>query len=149
MGWFDNNFHEWHSHEWKLLANWPTSDQKITILVNLYIILFLTCIINAKAQKNRWNLLSINWRAPVYIGSVSCGIMILGKYLLWRHCHWPICFISKWVTCIFLPLSSWLSLINYLVRFTTFSMSCMLEIHLVHFMWNCPHECHKMLLMIS
>ena len=39
---FANDFHEWRSHEWKLLANRITSDPKIVIHGNECIILFLT-----------------------------------------------------------------------------------------------------------
>ena len=39
---FANNFHEWRSHEWKLLAKRITSDPKIVIHGNECIIIFLT-----------------------------------------------------------------------------------------------------------
>ena len=41
--WFANDFHEWHSHEWKSMANHLTSDHKIVIHGNECIILSLTC----------------------------------------------------------------------------------------------------------
>ena len=40
---FGNDFHEWQSHKWKLLLYCLTSDTKILIHTNKYIVLFLTC----------------------------------------------------------------------------------------------------------
>ena len=42
LGRFANNFHEWRSHDWKLLENRITSDPKIVIHDNECIILFFT-----------------------------------------------------------------------------------------------------------
>ena len=33
VGWFANDFHEWRSHEWKLLLNHLMSDQNSTVLL--------------------------------------------------------------------------------------------------------------------
>ena len=62
-------------------------------------------------------------------------LFTVGQWLmvLWRHttayrdvvltdCHQNV---SKWVMCIFPPLSSWSSLVNYRVRFTAFSLASM------------------------
>ena len=86
MGWSANHRHEWHSHEWKLLANHPASDKKLVIHGNPYIILFPKCISSTKTQRNRWKLPPIDRSIlVVYVGSVGCGIVTSCKYLLWRH----------------------------------------------------------------
>ena len=38
-----NDFHEWQSHKWKVLPYCLTSDTKILLHTNKYIVLFLTC----------------------------------------------------------------------------------------------------------
>ena len=56
---FANNFHEWRSHEWKLLANRITSDPKIVIHGNECIILFLTRYVMYLNAQLRYKQLSI------------------------------------------------------------------------------------------
>ena len=63
----------------------------------------------------------------VYGRSVGCGIVTSRKHLLWRHLTDCPQNFSKWVTCVFPPSSSWLSLNNYRVRFTAFSLASMWE----------------------
>ena len=81
MGRFATNCQGWHSHEWQLLANHLTSDQKRQPVL----ILFLTCISGSRTQRNQYNLQSINRRAHVYCGPEVYGIVSSGKHILWRQ----------------------------------------------------------------
>ena len=77
------------SVEWKLLANYLASDQKLVFHGNPYIFLFLTSFSVAKTQSNRWKQPLINRRTlVVYDRSVGCGIVTSWKYLLWRYFDW-------------------------------------------------------------
>ena len=59
--WFDNIFHKWPSPEWKLFANHLTSDQKLIIHDNPYIISFLTCLSGAKRKVDE----NSHWLIPM------------------------------------------------------------------------------------
>ena len=56
------DIHEWHSHEWKLLANNHTRDQKLFIHGKPYI----SFPVGFKTQKNRWKL---HWVLPAIVFS--------------------------------------------------------------------------------
>ena len=73
---FANNFRKWRSHEWKLLANRFTSDPKIVIHSNEYVILFLTRYCMSSARNSAKN----NYRSQISPLSLGTGI-----FHLW-HC---------------------------------------------------------------
>ena len=53
VGWFANNFHEWRSHEWKLLANHLTSDQN-SLFTASHILISYMLSAEQKPQRNQW-----------------------------------------------------------------------------------------------
>ena len=82
VGWFANDFHEWRSHEWKLLANHHTSAQKkslfmvMNVLFNfLHTILYLEHTV--PLQTNNRSLIS-----PLSLGTVFTDMA------LWCHHSW-------------------------------------------------------------
>ena len=101
---------------WRITSRVTTN---IVINGSPYIILFLTWFPGATAQINLWKLPSID----------CCYIAVV----LWCHantycdviltdCHENV---SKWVTWVFPPSSSWLSLVNYRELFRAFSLAGM------------------------
>ena len=75
---FANDFHEWRSHEWKLLANRITSDLKFVIHSNECIILFLTRYFmswthNSAKNNHRSLILQLSPRT------------VVSDLALWRH----------------------------------------------------------------
>ena len=91
VGWFANDFHEWRSHGWKSLANHLTSDQKIVILGNECIILFLTRYFiwtHCSATNNHRSLISPLSLEMVFSDLKHCDVITVD---LWRHPnarHW-------------------------------------------------------------
>ena len=96
---FANDFHEWRSHEWKLLVNRVTSDPKIVIHGNECVILFLTCYFMSwthnSTKNNHWSLISqLSPRTVVsdlalwrhHSGSVKSREREI--LALWRHICW-------------------------------------------------------------
>ena len=81
VGWFANDFHEWHSHEWKSSANHPIIGEsshewpKIVIHGKPYVILFLNRFYSIYNTGNWWKL-SSNHRL------FAMGLSIA---VLWRH----------------------------------------------------------------
>ena len=73
-----NGFHEWRSHEWKLLANRITSDPKIVIHGNECIILFLTRYFMFWTH----NSLKHNHRSLI---SQLSPRTVVSDLALWRH----------------------------------------------------------------
>ena len=90
-----------------------------------YIILFLTWFSGAETQINPWKLPSIDRRSIVVVlwhhANAYCDVIL-------ADCHENI---SKWVTFIFPPSSSWSSLVNYRELFKKFSLAGMQEFNLL------------------
>ena len=80
---FANDFREWWSHEWKLLANRLTSDQKIVIHVNECIILFLACYFMSWTHNSAIN----NYRSLVLPLSLRT---VFSDLVLWRQHSWSV-----------------------------------------------------------
>ena len=87
MGWFTDNFHEWHSHDWTLLANQPTSDQTIVIQGKPYfhiLFYFLHAPTGASSREidenSQWPRHCLQW--------VNCVIVTSCTHTLWRHFGW-------------------------------------------------------------
>ena len=102
MRWFSNDFHERGSHEWKTLPNRFTSEKKISIHDNPYIILFLTCYFmpwsSTQTHENNHQLLI----------SLYSARMIFSDLALWHH-HILICDVTQmWGTGI---VTSYLSIV--------------------------------------
>ena len=80
---FANNFHEWQSHERKLLANRLTSDPKIVIHGNECIILFLARYLvswNTQFHQNNYRSLI----SPLSLRTVFSDLVV------WRHHSWSV-----------------------------------------------------------
>ena len=115
------------SNWWKPGENlFVISSKNIVIHGNSHIILFLTCFSGAKTQK-------INEKPHLAMAAPLSFMVCQSVVVLWCHANIYCDIIlsdcppnvSKWARCIFPPSSSWLSLVNYQVRFTAFSQASM------------------------
>ena len=101
---------------WRITSRVTTN---IVINGSPYVILFLTWFSDAETQINWWNLPLIDRRYIAVVlwhhANTHCDVIL-------TDCHENV---SKWVTCIFLPSSSWLSLVNCQELFTAFSLAGM------------------------
>ena len=80
---FDNDFHEWRSHEWKSLPNRLTRDKKIVIHGNECIILFLT----------RYFMSWTHTSAKNYHRALISPLLLRAAFsdrTLWRHHNWSV-----------------------------------------------------------
>ena len=75
VGWFANDFHEWRSHEWISLVSHHTSDQKIVIHGNPYVISFLACS-DLVYNTGKW------WKLSMTHCLFAMDLFIA---VLWRH----------------------------------------------------------------
>ena len=80
---FANNFHEWRSHEWKLLANRITSDPKSLFTVTNVLFYFLHVILCPWMHNSTKN----NWRLPTSPLSLRT---VFSDLSLWRHYSWSV-----------------------------------------------------------
>ena len=80
--WFANNCHEWRCHDWKSFTNRTTSDKKIVIHGNKYIIVFLTryFVVSWKHNSTKDNHRSLI--SPLSLRTVLCDVTTVD---LWRQ----------------------------------------------------------------
>ena len=97
--------YEWLRQSWQLLTDPLTASHRLFCL--------LSALIGAKPQINWWKLPSI----------VCPATLVYGGSVILTDCPQNISSKLHVVTCVFLPSSSWSSLVNYRVSFATaFSM---------------------------
>ena len=94
----------------RVMANHPMSDQKLIIHGNPYIILFLTCFSCTKTEKSMKSPINGSPHDIIDGGQlvvVSCRHANTNCDVILTDCPQNV---SKWVTCVFTPSSSWFSL---------------------------------------